>query len=222
MAAGSFASENRTRLLIGSIVLAAVVGAVLWYVSGRGGNVESLIESSNRADRLTAIDKLRHRHNDDSRQLLHRLTKDADLGVASTAVKALAEDKDKANLEFLTRLLGDESRRPEVCATAAEVYGKFRGHGADHTVLTGLLSAHKDHRVRAGAARGLFHLRKREAIAAVVNALEDPHPRVRREAIRAFYNQTTSRFGYDPDVPPGKQREVIDKIRDLLRRAGLT
>jgi HEAT repeat protein len=83
---------------------------------------------------------------------------------------------------------------------------------------------HPDHRVRVEALRGLFTLRRGEAVAPLVAALSDPEPRVRHAAVsllraspsREVVSALTEMLEVRPPAPAEGRRlvEVIAERRD--------
>ncbi|HUU23225.1 MAG TPA: HEAT repeat domain-containing protein [Phycisphaerae bacterium] len=206
------------RFAAGFLLLTAAVTFAVWALRGYGTDAARLAGSADREDRIQAIDLLRQRTDDTSRQVLFGLCSDGDLRVAATAVWALGQAHDAAAGEMLLKLLADKGRHGRVRGEAAAMLGRFKD--VPPVFLTRALAEERDPAVRAGAARGLYGMRARRAVPALVGALRDPDRNVRKWVLAALHHMTVRRFGYDPSLPPDRQAGAIREIEDAFREAG--
>jgi len=72
--------------------------------------------------------------------------------------------------------------------------------------------------VRAAAVTALGHMRAMDDMDAILEALEDPDPLVRRRAAEAATRITGQR--YDVNVPPEQWRRTVEYIRTLWQKHG--
>ena len=92
----------------------------------------------------------------------------------------------------------------------------------DVRVLTRAMLSDSDAQARAGAAKGLARRRDKATLPQLVQALEDPDPRVRLWAITAIRRITAFHFKYDAARAPEQQRDEIAFITQTLQqRSGL-
>lgn len=217
-AAGRTRDGALRKFAAGTGLCIVVVAVLAWWLAGHWGDAGRLAQSPDRDDRIRAIDMLRGRGDEASRRMLLRLCGDGDVRVAMTAVWALGEARDGQGARLLRQILQDRSRRAKVRGEAAAALGKAKG--VDPAVLADILTRDGEPDVRAGAARGLHHLRSPKAAAALLAALTDADKRVRREAIGALQNMMLRRFPYDPELPASRQRQVLADIEAYLRAAG--
>lgn len=208
-------SRSLAAYAAGGVLLVAAVTGLLWYFAG--SDAARLAGSPHRSDRLRAIDLLRGRSGAEARRGLFALCSDADPRVAQTAAWALGEYRDAQSASLLRRILSDGKRPGPLRAEAATALG--RCHPIDPGWLTGPLASDPDPLVRAGAAKGLYHLRDPRTALRLTRALSDGDERVRREAIGALYHMTSRRFGYRPELPPAQQRDEIQQIEAFVRAA---
>lgn len=205
-------------VVVGFVVAAAVVGGLCWAF-GSGQGALDLAGSPNRTDRLKAIDQLRQRTDSAARTALVRLTADEDWRVAATAAWALGESRDAGCADTLLEIVHDQGRDRRVRAKAAGAIGRLKG--VDPNALTEILLGDADAGVRAGAAKGLIHLRDPKTVASLVRALDDRDAEVRRWAMAAIHSMTVRRFPFDPQAPSERRREVVEQIKAYLREAGV-
>lgn len=209
-------------ILVGFAFGTVALGLLLWgahTLYGRGADALALAKSPQRRDRLRAIDMLRGDGSSDARQALARLARDRDRRVAITAVWAIGEYGDETSGKTLAGVLTDKTLDAKVRAEAAVMLGSCRGGGL--SVLTDALIGDEAGQVRAGAASGLGRLRDVKALPALVDALEDRDVEVRRAAIDSIHKMVAHHSRFDPERPPGTQRPHIERIREILRKAGL-
>lgn len=206
-------------VVIGFVAITAVATALSWYFGGLGGDALRLAESADRTDRLKAVDMLRHRTDQAALDALFRLCSDGDLRVAVTAVWAIGEIRTQRSGELLARVLCDKGRHGRIRGEAAESLGRFKD--IDPAVLTDALARDGDWRVRAGAARGLRHLRKVKTMGSLFRALSDSRQEVRREVIQTMNTMMVRRFGYHPELPADKQPRVMGEIEAHLKQANV-
>jgi hypothetical protein len=115
-----------------------------------------------------------------------------------------------------------ESQSAQRRAAAAAALGRMET--GDPATLVATLSSERDAKVRAAAARGLARYsstERRDALPALVAALRDPDPEVRRWAIRGIHRVSVQRFFFEPDKPPAQQEARIAFIKRRLRQLGL-
>lgn len=109
----------------------------------------------------------------------HILIRSRDPIKRSTALAALGEGRDEADLELITGALNDEDAG--VRRTAAEALCGFSNHGAVQPLLNAL--ADTDENVRKYALRALQGIKDPRVLLPVIIALEDPSAPVRTEAV---------------------------------------
>ncbi|MHC4177645.1 MAG: HEAT repeat domain-containing protein [Planctomycetota bacterium] len=170
---------------------------------------------------LGKIDQLRRQGRAADGRVLVPLTEHSHAGVSRAAMDALADiDPDTAR-GVLERQLR-ESQSAQRRADAAAALGRVKIGRPDTLMST--LSSERDGKVRAGAARGLAQYsstERRDALPALVAALRDPDPEVRRWAIRGIHRVSVQRFAFEPNKPPGQQEARIAFIKQRLRKLGL-
>lgn len=202
-------------LLIGVIVI--ILAAVGWMLFAPEG-IEGDPTSSDPDERLAAAASLAKRDDEASVRTLVTLAADEDRRVAVRAVRSLGRQQTARSRQALEELLksGEDDRLQG--AAAAEL-GRYED--LDPAVLTGVLGdPAAEAEKRAGAAKGLSRLKKKESIPQLFSALKDPNPKVRLWAITALSETTGLRFNYDADVPPSRQQREIRFIRTVLKRNG--
>jgi len=188
--------------------------------------------SDDPAKRKEAAAELKGRSDEASLRTLHRLSQDADVGVARAAVSAIRggeSEKYEPNRRLLTRI-ATEAKNGKVRGVAAAALGDFAE--APVGVLVDVLRTDDAPSARAGAARGLARRAKlpeawgadgrSDAIRQLYKSLYDDDPEVRGWAITAISKITALRFNYDARVAPAKQQKELAKIRKaLLTRFGI-
>jgi hypothetical protein len=203
-------------LVVGPVVLAVVVGLCLWCFGGRGENAEELLTATNPHQRIAGLDALSKKTDSESRQKLVEMCSDRDDLMAAMAVWALDQRRDGDRRQTMEDLLADTSKHPKVRAAAAEYLGAEPQ--ADPQKLMSALTGERDAKVRLGAARGLYTMRRLVTIPALVKGLEDPDDTVRYCCITALNRMMMRRFPYDPKVSPQDQAGVIEQIRAYIRQ----
>jgi HEAT repeat protein len=216
MFAGVGSSLKMRGLVVGPVVLAVVVGVCLWCFCGRGENPTELLNSPQHPQRVQGIDVLSKKTDSQSQQKLVEMCSDRDARMAALAVWALGQRHDADRRQTMQNLLHDTAKHPEVRAAAAEYLGKEPE--ADPQELMAALTGERDSKVRAGAARGLYSMRRLVTIPALLKGLEDPDDTVRYYCITALNRMMMRRFAYDPKLAPQGQADVIGQIRDYVRK----
>lgn len=210
-------SRRLQMLLVFAVLLLAAAGFYFGWM-GRGGS-GPLPKDTDQL--LGRIDEVRREGSPAESQVLVPLTQHPDAGVARAAMDALAEiDPDTAR-PVLERQLR-QSQTAQRRAAAAAALGRVKA-GNPATLVT-TLTSERDSEVRAAAARGLARYsgpERREALPALVAALRDPDPKVRRWAIRGIHRVSVQRFFFEPNKPPGEQEARIAFIERRLRALGL-
>lgn len=217
----TFFGPERTKAawIVAGVILAATVSVIIWQFDLFGDSASALANSADPNDRRAAVEQLSKRGDAGASELLSRLSKDSDPWTARYAVRALGEHQTGTNQKLLTRMVADTDLSTAARSEAAATLGKFKN--ADPEVLTRALIAEEDAEVRAGAAKGLARLEMPKTIPQLSAALEDPSPEVRLWAITAIHRMIVRTYPYDPDKPPGAQQEVIQRIREYLKAAGV-
>lgn len=108
---------------------------------------------------------------------------------------------------------------PAVREEAALAYPRV-ADGTAAPALARLATSDPEADVRAAAVTALGHMRAMDEMEAILNALEDPDPLVRRRAADAASRITGQR--YDVNVPPDEWRRTVDEIRALWQNHGDT
>jgi len=173
-------------------------------------------DSPDPAVRVKVIAELSGKTDPESVKTLVRLSRDSKPYVAIAAVKAIGAAPKKSH-KPLRKILDTPEYSPPVRAEAVAALGKCPKANVPVTVLTKVLASDADPQVRAGAARGLARRRDKLALKDLVDALEDPDPRVRLWSVTAISRTTALRFDYDASVSPDRQRKEIDTIKQTLR-----
>jgi len=215
--AGNPQDRKLRMIVIGFVVLTAAAALLCWRFAGRGTEGFRLAESSDRLDRLKAIDLLRGRTDAPAIEALFGLCSDGDERVAVAAVWALGASPTPESRERIDQLFAEKNRPARVRGQAAEMLGKFKDTAP--AVLTGALLEESQPAVRAGAARGLRHLRKVKTIGFLYRALSDPDEAVRRDAYKAMSVMMVRRFAYRPELPAARQPAAMAAIKAYLLEA---
>ena len=108
---------------------------------------------------------------------------------------------------------------PAVREEAALVYPRV-AEGRAAPPLARLATSDPEPDVRAAAVTALGHMRAMDEMEAILSALEDPDPLVRRRAADGASRITGQR--YDVNVPPDEWRRTVDEIRALWQNHGDT
>jgi HEAT repeat protein len=203
-------------LVFAVLLLAAVGGYFAWMGRGSSGPLPKGTHQL-----LGRIDEIRRSEHAADSPVLVPLTEHQDPAVARAAMDALAEiDPDTAR-NVLERQLR-ESQSTQRRAAAAAALGRVKA--GNPATLVATLASERDGEVRAAAARGLARYsgpERRDALPALVAALRDPDPKVRRWAIRGIHRVSVQRFFFEPNKPPGEQEARIAFIERRLRVLGL-
>ena len=196
------------------VVLVVVLIAIVIVIWPSGGDPNS----SDPEQRLKAIAKLSGNADDESIQTLVDLAADPEPNVATAAVKAIGMFP-KLSPAPLRKILARPDISPAARGEAAAAIGKCPKASVEVTVLTEILASKTEApQVRAGAARGLARRLDKMALKELVEALEDPDPRVRLWAITAIGRSTAFRFKFDAFAPPARQQNEIRVIKETLRK----
>ena len=200
---------TRNKFALGLTVVLAIVAAIIYWPGGGDP------DSSDPDQRLAAARALEGKTDEASVAVLRRLSNDRETRVVLAAVSSIKRGRTaERNRKALVTILA-ESDSPVARSAAATALGHCPE--VDVNVLTAVLSNRReDPIVRAGAAKGLAGRRDGKSIPRLVDALEDPDPRVRLWAITAIGRMTALRFDYDAARPPAEQREKIRHIRETL------
>ncbi len=210
----------KTAWIVAGVISVAAIVVVIWQMGAFGDSTANLADSAKVEDRRAAVEQLGKQDDDDASKLLSKLAKDADPWTARYAVRALGGHQNPTNQKLLTRMVADKGLSKAARSEAAATLGKFKK--ADPVVLTRTLAdKDEDAEVRAGAAKGLARLEMPKTIPQLSAALEDPSPEVRLWAITAIHRMIVRSYPYDARKPPESQREVIQKIRDYLKKCGV-
>lgn len=210
--------KRRLQILLLVAALLLVVVGVRLGCSGRGSS-GPLPENTDAL--LGRIDEIRRQGSAAEGQVLVPLTEHPDAAVARAAMDALAEIDPTTARDVLNRHLR-QSQSTERQAAAAGALGRVTE--GDAATLVATLRSEPDAEVRAAAARGLARYsgpERRGALPALVAALRDPNPEVRRWAIRGIHRVSVQRFFFEPDKPPEEQEQHIRFIEQRLRGLGL-
>ena len=230
--------KARLAVLVGVLIILLVAAIVYYYPTMEGDPY-----SSDPKQRLAAIRSLAGNTDEESLKILrrlsdndNRLSDNDNRRVTFAAVNAIAQSPEsEPNRKVLLDVLSSST---SVVARSAAAAALGKCPGADLKLLTETMLTHPDPMVRAGAAKGLAKRPARaprgsktrrpdkEAVRArlkiilppLVEALSDADPRVRKWAITAIKRNTAFRFAYDPDRPPGEQRDKIKVIDETLRK----
>ncbi|MFP4053157.1 MAG: HEAT repeat domain-containing protein [Phycisphaerae bacterium] len=209
--------NDRKLLIAGGVVVALLILAgALYFLQGE--DLASKAKSDNPKDRLAAAEGLGERSDAESVSTLKDLTRSDNLRVAVRAVQSLGEKRSKEKRRILEEIVRSE-KRGKVAGEAAATLGNY--DDLQPKVLTAVLnSPQADAEARAGAAKGLSRLRKKESVPSLVAALTDPDPKVRLWAITAIYQTTKMRFLFNASKPPSTQSQRIEFIRSELKHQG--
>jgi HEAT repeat protein len=209
--------NDRKLLIAGGVVVALLLLAGAFYFL-QGEDLTAKAKSENADDRLAAAKGLGSKTDSESVSALKDLTRSDNVRVAVRAVQSLGEKRTRQKRGVLEEIVRTE-KRGKVAGAAAATLGKYEG--LQPKVLTAVLhSPQADAEARAGAAKGLSRLRKKESVPALVAALSDPDPTVRLWAITAIYKTTKMRFLFNASKPPATQKQRVDFIRSELKRQG--
>jgi len=212
--------KTKTAWIVAGVILVAFIVVILWQMGAFGSSSEGLANSAKVEDRRAAVEQLGKRDDDGASELLSKLAKDTDPWTARYAVRALGGHRSDTNQKLLTRMVTDKALSKATRSEAAATLGKFKK--ADPVVLTRtLVDENEDPEVRAGAAKGLARLEMPKTIPQLSAALEDPSPEVRLWAITAIHRMIVRTYPYDARKPPDTQKEVIQRIREYLKKSGV-
>lgn len=212
--------KPKTAWIVAGVISLATIVVVIWQMGEFGDSAADLASSAKVEERRAAVEQLGKRDDDGASELLSKLAKDADPWTARYAVRALGGHQSDTNQDLLTRMVADKGLSKAARSEAAATLGKFKK--ADPVVLTRtLVDKDEDPEVRAGAAKGLARLEMPKTIPQLSAALEDPSPEVRRWAITAIHRMIVRSYPYDARKPPETQKEVIQRIRDYLKKSGV-
>ncbi len=128
---------------------------------------------------------------------IDRLAKDSDARMREAAAVELGVRGLERGTEALIGALSDSNW--QVAVAAAVSLGKTQS-SAGIEPLTKLYSDSPDWKLRGGAVVGLGKLRQKEGVPALLRALEDPEPAVRRTAHEFF--KAVSGLDHPPEVKP--------------------
>jgi len=210
----TFGSSMSPGQIAKSAVLVAVLIAIVIVIWPSSGDPNS----PDPDQRLKAIAALGERADAESIETLVDLAADPEPNVATAAVKAIGMFP-KLSPAPLRKILASPDISPPARGEAAAALGKCPKASVEVAVLTEILTSKtEDPQVRAGAARGLARRRDNMALKELVEALEDPDPRVRLWAITAIGRSTAFRFKFDAWAPPAKQQNEIRFIKETLRK----
>ena len=211
--------RSKTAWIVAGVISVVAVLVIVWQVGVFGDSASALARSADPNERRAAIELLRKRGDSGASDMLSKLANDSDPWTARYAVRALGDHQTGTNQKLLTRMVTDNGLSKAARSEAAATLGKFKD--ADPEVLTRALAPDQDAEVRAGAAKGLARLEMPKTIPQLSAALEDPSPEVRLWAITAIHRMIVRTYPYDARKPPETQKEVIDRIREYLKKCGV-
>ena len=211
--------RSKTAWIVAGVISVVAVLVIVWQIGVFGDSASALARSADPNERRAAIELLRKRGDSGASDMLSKLANDSDPWTARYAVRALGDHQTGTNQKLLTRMVTDNGLSKAARSEAAATLGKFKD--ADPEVLTRALAPDQDAEVRAGAAKGLARLEMPKTIPQLSAALEDPSPEVRLWAITAIHRMIVRTYPYDARKPPETQKEVIDRIREYLKKCGV-
>lgn len=207
---------------IGAVVV--IAGAVAIYHWRDAGVISDAFSADSRAERLAAIDELAYCTSGSAAEALDELSRDEDAEIAARALHAMArsEEQDRHRPRIVEAMDAD---RPAVREAAAAAMA-YLGQDAAFEALKDLLvpGAEPDPGVRAAAAGTLGQLNRWESFLPLVEAMDDPSPKVRGRAYAGVKKMIGRDYRFRPNLPRSERLRIISALkadRQGLRQAFL-
>ena len=205
--------ESRKRRMWILIGLAGFFLVIVWIEYGSSERkLLKQIESSDPAQRFAAIRGLEEIGSVRAVAAITARMQDPDASVASRAIIALGVMGRKGQVAEVEKVAGD--KRTEAREAAAVALGRSpQSVTVNYQVLINLVANDPSPIVRAESALSLGRRGAREAVPALIIALNDPDLNVRQRAVQGLRMITKGRFEYSPIASPDERAGMIEQIQ---------
>ena len=202
----------RSRVLVmvaAVVVVAGAAGAAVWH---RSTGVYRLARSGDPQRRRVAAETLAARSGPRADAALARLADDADLAVASAALRSLGRRDGEAARTCLRQCAAAHRSMPLRCVALGQL-------GRDPQTRTSrLVEATRSGPpgLRSAGAYALGWRNQPVAVAALLDALDDPDMGVRIHAAESLMRLAGGRIEFSPNAPLLKRQQQLRKLREGL------
>ena len=210
----SLVRNKQLQVLLAVFVGLALVLCAIYFWAGGNDDLVDQLRSSDRSQRLAAIDALAQDGSDEAMEAVAAVAADEDARVASRAVLAVSSSRWKDRRKYVMHAVADV--RPEVREAGMIGVGRL-GDKQEAAMLSRVVDdSGEDEHVRAAAVQSIGLMRAWSHRDAAIRALDDPSPRVRGRAAAAVRSMIGRDFGFRANDPPAKRKAAIKRILPLL------
>ena len=212
---GSALLHNRQfQVLLAVFVGLTLLVCAIYFWAGGDDDLMDQLRSSDRAERLAAIDALAKDGSQEAMRAVAEVTTDRDGRVASRAVLAVSSSRLRNRRKYVMHAAQDP--RPEVREAGMIGVGRL-GDKQEAAMLSRVVNDRReDEHVRAAAVQAIGLMRAWKHRDAAILALDDPSPRVRGRAAAAVRSMIGRDFGFRANDSEADRKAAIKRILPLL------
>lgn len=206
---------TKRRLIVLLVVAALLAVALCVKPLFRGGSLAAHALAGDPGRRIEAIHKMADGGDSGDVEMLFGIVQDPDTRVAVEVCRSLSRvqrPSNPINLDTSRLVAATDDPRPQVREAAVVAVGAI-GPNSSVGVLLEKLRNDPSPDVQAAAADALGRRRALDAMPALLDLLDSPSLQVRRSAAFAITSVWMRDYGFNPDDPPGKRRELAKGMR---------